>query len=315
MQDAISPSRAVTVRTMLARLMRFDAFPLLAIIGIIVVNMALALRYSGSAQRDALIFAAMFIPVGFAVVANWRAATLADDVARMEAEDDTVRLEIAGFAHDLKGPLATITSYLDLIAEGALGPVSDSTRAAARRGSEAAAQARGIVESTLLRHIESTAVRPPALDAVDLRALIGDVTEALRFEIAASHAEITVEPLPFVRGGQPELFRVFENVLQNAVKYARPGEAPIVSITGVSENGRAEIAIRDHGIGIPDADRVRVFDRTARSENAQGVASGDGLGLATVRLLVGEMDGEVWVDAGNDDDDGATVHISLPLAG
>ncbi|MFA7249356.1 MAG: HAMP domain-containing sensor histidine kinase [Dehalococcoidia bacterium] len=251
-------------------------------------------------------------PVAFAIMAQRRAASLAGEVARLHTAQARAQREIASVAHDLKGPLSTVSSYLDLIAEGALGPVSEDTRAAAQRAARASARALTLVESALLQHVQSVATRPEAGDAVDLRALIRDVTEALRADIASSHAEITVEPLPRVLGDQAQLFRVFENLVQNAVKYARPGEAPMVMITGACEHGRAEIAVRDHGIGIPAEDCDRVFEDETRAGNASTLAAGHGLGLATVRQLVRDLGGEVWVDAASRE--GATVRLSLPLA-
>ncbi|MSQ30311.1 MAG: HAMP domain-containing histidine kinase [Dehalococcoidia bacterium] len=253
--------------------------------------------------------------MAFAMLAHLRASARASEVAQMSAPQQANHRELASMAHDLKGPLSTVASYLDLIAEGALGPVSDDTRAAVQRAGAASAQARTLVESALLQHVESTATHPPTINVanpVDLRALIRDVTEALRVEIAASNAEVTVEPLPRVIGDEAQLFRMFQNLVQNAVKYARPGETPIVTITGASAYGRAEIAVRDHGIGIPAEDRELVFEATARASNGQLVAPGHGLGLAIVRRLVHDLGGEVWVDATSRD--GATGRLSLPLA-
>ncbi|RLT41284.1 MAG: sensor histidine kinase [Chloroflexi bacterium] len=225
-----------------------------------------------------------------------------------------VRRELASIAHDLKGPLSTIASYLDMIVQGTLGPVSEETRIAAPRAALASMRAHSVVESVLLRHVQSAATRPVPVETVDLRSVIRDVTEALHAEIAASQAEVTVEPLLRVVADHAQLFRVFENLVQNAVKYARPGEAPVVTITGSCDADRAEIAVRDHGIGIPSADCERVFEIAARAVNGQSVAfgHGHGHGLATVRRLVRDLGGEVWVDTTSLD--GATVRLSLPLA-
>ena len=231
-------------------------------------------------------------------------------VARAQAVE--VRRELAGMAHDLNGPLSTVASYLDMIAQGTLGPVSEETRIAAQRAGIASMRARDVVESVLLRHVQAAAARPVPAETVDLRSVIRDVTEALHAEIAVSQAEVTVEPLPRVLGDHAQLFRVFENLVQNAVKYARPGEAPVVTITGSSDAGRAEITVLDHGIGIPSEDCERVFEVSTRAGNGQSVAFGHGLGLATVRRLVRDLGGEVWVDPTALE--GATVRLSLPLA-
>jgi len=247
------------------------------------------------------------LPLAVALLAAARSSELR--TVRREADH-----QMASMAHDLKGPLSTVSSYLDLIAEGALGPVSDDTRAAARSAGEASARVRALVESALLQHVQSIAAQPlTAAQPIDLRALIRDVTEALRADLAATNAEIVVESMPRVLGDQSRLFRVFENLVQNAVKYARPGEAPMVMITGASEGGRAEILVRDHGIGIPVEDCERVFDATVRASNGVFVAAGHGLGLATVRRLVRDLGGEIWIDQTNLE--GAAIRLSLPLAG
>ena len=261
-----------------------------------------------------LLIASLGLPLGAASFAAARSSALSGEIARLRAGRQEADDELASMAHDLKGPLSTVSSYLDLIAEGALGPVSDDARAAARRAAEASARVRALVESALLQHVEAIAARPPSgVTPVDLRALIRDVTEALRAELAASHAEIVVEPLPGVLGEPGRLFRVFENLVQNAVKYARPGEAPMVMITGAPRGDRAEIVVRDHGIGIPAEDAERVFDSAARAANGIARASGSGLGLATARRLVRDLGGEIWIDQG-DTGEGVAIRLSLPLA-
>jgi len=187
---------------------------------------------------------------------------------RDAVRSDGVRRDAASVAHDIRSPLATVSSYLDLIAEGAFGPVSTDTRSAARRAAEASSRVRSLVESTLLLHAETMAARSLPEGAIDLRALLRDVTDALGAEIAATGAEVTVEPLPLVRGDQSQLFRVFENLVQNALKYARPGETPCVTITGRADGGRVEIAVHDRGVGIPQEELSRIFERFHQTDSA-----------------------------------------------
>jgi signal transduction histidine kinase len=290
-------------------------------ISVAAVSLGLLLRpVPFDAFRTALLTAAIGAPLFLAIVSSLRSRSLADEVERLHAEHHEAEQgavhemaqEIASIAHDLKGPLTTVSSYLDLITQGALGPVSDDARHAAERASAASARARTLVESALLQHVEATAARPLDIQTVDLRSLIRDVTEALRAEISASHAEVTVEPLPPVRGNAVLLFRVFENLVQNAVKYARPGEPPVVMISGASHESHVEIVVRDHGIGIPSEECERVFEAAARAANGESVATGHGLGLATVRRLLREQGGDAWVDT--EHRGGATIRLTLPLA-
>ncbi|MGE3857929.1 MAG: ATP-binding protein [Dehalococcoidia bacterium] len=314
MQPGTHPPRPHGRASILAR-PRVIAIPAVSVAA---VGLGLLLRpVPFDAFRTVLLTAAIGAPLLLAIVSSLRSRSLADEVERLHAEHDEaehgVAQEIASIAHDLKGPLTTVSSYLDLIAQGALGPVSEDARQAAERASEASARARTLVESALLQHVEATAARPLDIQTVDLRSLIRDVTEALRAEISASHAEVTVEPLPPVRGNAALLFRVFENLVQNAVKYARPGEPPVVMISGVTREGHAEIVVRDHGIGIPSEECERVFEATARAVNGASAAHGHGLGLATVRRLLREQGGDAWVDPAHLE--GAAIRLTLPLAG
>lgn len=298
---------------------RMFAIPVLTVAA---VSLGLLLRpVPFDLVRTALLSAAVGAPLLLAIASALRSRTLAGEVAQLHAAHEEaergvaqqVAHEIAGIAHDLKGPLTTVSSYLDLITQGALGPVSEDARHAAQRAAQASERARHLVESALLQHVESTAARPLDLETVDLRSLIRDVTDALRAEISASQAEVTVEPLPAVRGNATLLFRVFENLVQNAVKYARPGETPVVSISGASRGGHAEIVVRDRGIGIPAVDHERVFEAAARAANGTAAAPGHGLGLATVRRLLREQGGDAWIDPSHLD--GAAIRLTLPLAG
>lgn len=294
--------------------------PVGALVALLVVALSFPTVVEGLARPLPLALIALLIPLAYAAFVQVRSSASARQVERMRAmqhaQQDASRRELAGIVHDLKGPLATVASYLDLIAEGALGPVNEETRDAALRAAGASARARALVESALLQHVESVAARPAVppvgTDAIDLHALIREVTEALHADLIARHAEVTVEPLPRVRGDQARLFRIFENLVQNAVKYARPGESPIVTITGSVQRDRAEIAVSDHGIGIPAEDRDRVFEAGARADNGADLAAGQGLGLVTVRRLVHDLGGEVWIDPAPAE--GATFRLSLPLA-
>ncbi len=309
MQSSIQ-SRASRVRPPAALRPRILAVPTL---GVVAISVALLLGSVPSGPwHTVLLFAAVGAPLAFAAVTNARSSALAHEVSELRSDHDSAQQEMASIAHDLKGPLNTVTSYLDLIAEGALGLVSDDTRVAAQRAAEASHRARTLVESALLQHVEAAAARPLHVATVDLRALICDVTDALHAEIAASGADVTVTPLPAVRGNAQQLFRVFENLVQNAVKYACPGETPVIAITGAVRDGHAEIAVSDRGIGIPPEDCERVFATSTRADNGASVAPGHGLGLATVRRLVREQGGDAWID--NAATGGATVRLSLPLA-
>lgn len=120
-----------------------------------------------------------------------------------------------------------------------------------------------------------------------------------------------VEDLPRARGDETALYRVFANLVQNAVKYARPGEPARVRVSARLDGKRCEVLVRDWGRGITPAERERVFNPLRRGDDLASLP-GAGLGLTAVCSLVMEQGGLVWVD--HDTTDGACIRLSLPAA-
>ena len=144
----------------------------------------------------------------------------------------------------------------------------------------------------------------------DLRLLLHEVC-ALQGEIAP-HARILedlgTQSLHIV-GDSNLLFQVFSNLLSNAVKYS-PGAA-LIKVTARCENDAYLcILVEDQGIGIPDADCERVFDRYYRSSNAGGI-TGAGVGLFFVKMVVELHNGTVKAESR--DGGGSRITVRLPI--
>lgn len=225
--------------------------------------------------------------------------------ARQRARAEAQRADAAAVLHDLRGPLLTVRSYLDMLAEGGFGVLPDDAREAAERAGVAAARAQTLAEAlgggpAALRRVER----------VELDELLHEVVMALAAEISASGASVEADALPAVTGERQALYRVFANLVENAVKYSGSG-VPRVVVSASSEGDQARIAVRDWGIGIAPAERRVVFEPRVRGASAAGRA-GQGLGLATVRALVRAQGGEVSIAA--DVTDGTCVEVLLPRA-
>jgi light-regulated signal transduction histidine kinase (bacteriophytochrome) len=147
---------------------------------------------------------------------------------------------------------------------------------------------------------------PVALDAVR-----DDAIDALAAAIGEAGATISSDPLPVVRGERALLAALFQNLLGNAVKYRRPGVAPVVRITVRATDDGHEFAVADNGIGIDaaHADRVFVIFQRLHSKDEY---EGTGIGLALCRKIVELHGGRIWVDP--DVAGGAIVRFTLPAA-
>jgi signal transduction histidine kinase len=143
---------------------------------------------------------------------------------------------------------------------------------------------------------------------VDLAALLRDVCHLQR-ELTP-HAQILerIEPEPLVVHGDASLLgQVFGNILSNAVKYS-PGGGLIQVITAL-EGAQIVVAIEDCGIGIPDKDRHRVFERYYRGSNTSGIV-GSGVGLYLVKAIVELHEGSVALESC--EGEGSRFTVQLP---
>lgn len=264
----------------------------------------------------ALLAVALFL---LALLAVARAAPLRADAVRRDraaaraeraAANATAETgAIASVAHDIRSPLVTVHSYLELLADDAFGPLPAEASGAACRATDAAGRAQSLVEEALREQALHAATRSLELAGrpakyVDLRTVVREVIGSLEAELAAARAEVEMLDLPPVRGNDSALYRVFANLLQNAVKYGGPSGSPRIVVSGAVEDGRCEIAVHEWGVGIPTEEQERVFEPRVRGE------SGTGMGLSTVRSLLAQQSGRVWVDPAVTD--GACIRLSLP---
>ena len=181
-----------------------------------------------------------------------------------------------------------------------------------------------ILEDLLqLSQIESGLVRFKR-EPVHLSALVERTLPLIRPLVDKKRQSLTVavpSSLPPVSGDEDRLVQVLTNLVDNAVKYTPEGGtisilgSPVGSLAGQPAHDPAlvELSVADTGIGIPDADRPRVFERFYRVDKARSrEMGGTGLGLSIVRHIVEGHAGKVWVE-GNQPR-GSRFVIHLPSA-
>jgi PAS domain S-box-containing protein len=205
-------------------------------------------------------------------------------------------------AHDLKAPLARIEMAL------AATPTPDGDAAqlldVARRG---AGRMRQLIEDLLT--FAAVGARAGKAEEVDLDELLGQVLADLAPAIEASGAQITRDPLPTVWGQRTQLGQVLQNLLSNALKFARPDVALEVAVSMRSDRSGVTLRVADNGIGVDPADRSDVFGVFTRL-NADDRFPGSGIGLATCAKVMAHHGGRIWLEDGIDG--GTTVAVWLP---
>jgi signal transduction histidine kinase len=144
---------------------------------------------------------------------------------------------------------------------------------------------------------------------IDTRELIEGIVTTVAHQAAEAQAQIRIEPLPHVVSDRLALEQIFSNLIDNALKYLKPGVPGDIAVRGRTKLGFAIFEVADNGRGIDPKDHQRIFELFRRA-GAQD-KPGQGIGLAHVRALVRRLGGTISVSS--DLHSGSTFTITLPV--
>jgi two-component system phosphate regulon sensor histidine kinase PhoR len=234
------------------------------------------------------------------------------DVTEIHQLESMRRDFVANVSHELRTPLTAIRGFAETL-----------------RSSEVSAEQRRQYLDVILRHADRlTALiedllelsrieggtRDLALEPVDVGALARSLLQDLKPRLEAGRMTAVVQTGPAPTAALTDrraLEQVLLNLLDNAIKYSEPGGRIEIALTSSPDGVRIDVS--DTGIGIPEADRARIFERFYRVEKARSRdLGGTGLGLSIVKHLVQALDGEVFV--ASREGKGTTFTLRLPAA-
>jgi signal transduction histidine kinase len=144
---------------------------------------------------------------------------------------------------------------------------------------------------------------------IDMSELIGTIVTTVAHQASEAKAEIRIESLPEITSDRLALEQIFSNLIDNALKYLKPGVPGEISVRGRTKLGFAIYDIADNGRGIEAKDHQRIFDLFRRAGLQD--KPGQGIGLAHVRTLVRRLGGTMSV--ASELDKGSTFTITLPI--
>jgi two-component system phosphate regulon sensor histidine kinase PhoR len=225
---------------------------------------------------------------------------------------------VANVSHELRTPLAALTGFIETLQ----GPARDDPAARERflgiMQAQAWRMARLIDDLLSLSRIELRAHQRPDT-SVDLVPIVHQVTDGLEtlardrgvnIEVVDSDAALTV------LGDRDELIRLFENLVENGLKYGASGrrvEITLGRVEGADGRQEARVAVRDFGPGIAAEHLPRLTERFYRVDVGESRAQGGtGLGLALVKHILNRHQGRLTIDS--KPGEGATFTVRLPLA-
>ena len=226
----------------------------------------------------------------------------------LRASNQELRLFAYTASHDLKEPLRTIASFAELLEEryksqldgDAKDLVSDIANSARRLDS---------LLSDLLAYAELVNKPQNTSESCDSEAVLAAVTMMLEVLIRETNATITHDPLPRVAAGFNEVLQLFQNLIDNALKY-KGTNPPRVHISAKQQDEQWMFSVNDNGLGIESPYHDQVFGIFKRVHGRE--YSGNGIGLAVCKKIVERRRGRIWVES--EPGQGSTFCFTLPAA-
>jgi len=268
-------------------------------------------------------------------------ATIDERTADLREANDEIQRFAYIVSHDLRSPLVNIMGFTSELEElrgdifrriaalgcaatsaspppmvaGGIEPVLDGED---KQLSQDFTEALGFIKSSIAKmdrlisailHLTREGRREFEPVRIETRELIAGIVATVAHQVAEAEAQIRVEPLPAIVSDRLALEQIFSNLIDNALKYLKPGVPGDISVRGRTKLGFAIFEIADNGRGVDPKDHQRIFDLFRRAGTQD--RPGQGIGLAHVRTLVRRLGGTMSV--ASELHSGSTFTITLPI--
>jgi PAS domain S-box-containing protein len=236
-----------------------------------------------------------------------------EELERAAAELRRSNEELEQFAyiasHDLQEPLRMVASYTQLLEKRYAAQLDDAAREFIGFAVDGAKRMQQFITGLLRYSRVGTEAR--VLEPVKLEEVFAAAMANLKICVGESGAQVEARGLPVVKGDPRQLTQLFQNLIGNAAKFRKPGEAPRVEVQAEREGDFWRVSVRDNGIGLDPRFSERVFTIFQRLHTREEY-EGTGLGLAICKKIVERHGGRIWVESR--EGEGATFFFTLPAA-
>jgi signal transduction histidine kinase len=269
-------------------------------------------------------------------------ATVDERTADLREANDEIQRFAYIVSHDLRSPLVNIMGFTSELEElradifrriavlgGAAAPDSPAPIVASeiepvldgedKQLSQDFSEALGFIKSSIAKmdrlinailNLTREGRREFEPVRIDTRELIEGIVATVAHQAAEAETQIRIEPLPHIVSDRLALEQIFSNLIDNALKYLKPGVPGDIAVRGRTKLGFAIFEIADNGRGIDPKDHQRIFDLFRRAGTQD--KPGQGIGLAHVRALVRRLGGTMSVSS--ELHSGSTFTITLPIS-
>jgi PAS domain S-box-containing protein len=208
-------------------------------------------------------------------------------------------------SHDLQSPLRTIASYLQLLELRYKDKLEGEASEFIQYSVNGAKRMQTVIHE-LLNYSRISSVKKPFV-RTDLDTLVKDVMKGLNSSVQTSGAEVHIDDLPVLTAEPNQLYQLFQNLIDNAMKFVKDRK-PVINVTATEHEDTWEFTVSDNGIGIKEEFREKIFQMFQRLHSTTEYP-GTGVGLAICKKIVELHGGQMWVES--EFGEGTTFHFTI----
>jgi signal transduction histidine kinase len=218
----------------------------------------------------------------------------------------------ADAAHELRTPVTVLRAGLE-VAMGHERSAAEYRAALAEALASTERLARLADDLLTLARLDAAAA-PRAVELVDLSEVLHELADASAERALQHHVSVNVTASPglWVSGNAGDLYRLFNNLIDNALRHATNGTPGEIALSAEREAQQIRVSVADTGPGIAPQDLARIFDRFCRGQTSRADAAGAGLGLSIAQEIARTHGGQIA--AANREGSGCVVTVTLPAA-
>jgi len=226
-----------------------------------------------------------------------------------ELERSNTELEQFAYAvsHDLQEPLRMVTSYAQLLEKRYKDKLDDDAKDFINYAVGGATRMQKMIDGLLLYSRIQT--RGKHFVPIDCSSVVGQAISNLKIHIDETHAIVESDDLPTINADEMQLIRLFQNLIDNALKF-HGTEVPRIQVSASKLGNKWMFSISDNGIGIDSEYKDRIFVIFQRL-HGEDQYPGTGMGLAICKRIVERHGGQIWVDS--DLGQGSTFYFTIPV--
>jgi len=209
-------------------------------------------------------------------------------------------------SHDLKQPVRTIVSFTQLLKRELQNENNDKEKVSAYLNQIEEGSTRMNTQIVEILNFSNQ----PNIDIdtqIDLNEIIKQVITDLTHQIGDQKIQFTIAELPKVSGLNSNIYKIFQNLISNAIKYKDPSKDLVINIYGSENKELYTFSIKDNGVGIPTNKLDKIFDKGIQLDSN---VEGGGIGLDTVKVFVEKKGGKLWVES--ELGKGSTFYFTCP---